>query len=337
MSKRARPQELLLSERRPFPGRRSWLSPLWEVRPGLREGPGTVDSMETSLPRLRRLAVSAQTLRRLALVNAVMLVVIVATGATVRLTGSGLGCEHWPGCTAGDPLPSNGYHSYVEFGNRIVAGLAILVTFATWIATLLAPTAKRWLRWVAGATLLATFLQAPLGAITVYYHLNPWLVGTHFLVSLGVLSLGVLVALEAWDVRGDAGAGGDRLARGASSALACCALVVTGVLATAAGPHSGSISVPRIGSFQPSVWLHVRATAVFGISFAVLLAWLVARSRGYLRGGIALLCVLAAQMAVGEIQYRTRLPWWLVADPRHARGDGLGDHVGVRGHLLAAE
>ena len=63
------------------------------------------------MPRLRRLAVSAQTLRRLALVNAVMLVVIVATGATVRLTGSGLGCEHWPGCTAGDPLPSNGYHS----------------------------------------------------------------------------------------------------------------------------------------------------------------------------------------------------------------------------------
>ena len=267
--------------------------------------------METSLPRLRRLAVSAQTLRRLALVNALMLVVIVATGATVRLTGSGLGCEHWPGCTAGDPLPSNGYHSYVEFGNRIVASIAIFVTFATWIATLLAPTAKRWLRWVAGATLLATFLQAPLGAITVYYHLNPWLVGTHFLVSLGVLSLGVLVALEAWDVRG-APVPAAIAWLAVVVALACCALVVTGVLATAAGPHSGSISVPRIGSFQPSVWLHVRATAVFGISFAVLLAWVVARSRGYLRGGIALLCVLAAQMAVGEIQYRTRLPWWLV-------------------------
>ena len=64
--------------------------------------------METSLPRLRRFAVSAQTFRRVALANAVMLVVIVATGATVRLTGSGLGCEHWPGCTAGDPLPVRG-------------------------------------------------------------------------------------------------------------------------------------------------------------------------------------------------------------------------------------
>ena len=57
-----------------------------------------MSAMETSLPRLRRLAVSARTFRRLALASAVMLVVIVASGATVRLTGSGLGCEHWPGC-----------------------------------------------------------------------------------------------------------------------------------------------------------------------------------------------------------------------------------------------
>ncbi len=53
------------------------------------------------------------------------------------------------------------------------------------------------MRWVAGGAFLGTVLQAPLGAITVYYHLNPWLVGTHFLLSLVVLALGVLVALEA--------------------------------------------------------------------------------------------------------------------------------------------
>src|ERR1700749_3433570 len=88
--------------------------------------------METSLPRVRRLAVSARTFRRLALLNAGMLIAIVATGATVRLTGSGLGCEHWPGCPVHHVEPRS-YHSYVEFGNRVVAALTILVTLATWI------------------------------------------------------------------------------------------------------------------------------------------------------------------------------------------------------------
>ena len=51
--------------------------------------------------------------------NVVMLILIVATGATVRLTGSGLGCEHWPGCQAHHFEPKS-YHSYIEFGNRVV-------------------------------------------------------------------------------------------------------------------------------------------------------------------------------------------------------------------------
>ena len=46
----------------------------------------------------RRATLSPARFRRIALATAVMLVLIVATGATVRLTGSGLGCEHWPGC-----------------------------------------------------------------------------------------------------------------------------------------------------------------------------------------------------------------------------------------------
>jgi len=53
--------------------------------------------METgaqTLGRARELALSAETYRRIAIASAVMLVVIMATGATVRLTGSGLGCEH---------------------------------------------------------------------------------------------------------------------------------------------------------------------------------------------------------------------------------------------------
>ena len=135
-----------------------------------------------------------------------MLVVIVASGATVRMTGSGLGCEHWPGCQAGQPFPKTGYHSYIEFSNRIVASFAIIATLATFVAALLAPRVPRWTEWVAGLAFFGTLLQAPLGAITVYYKLNPWLVGSHFLLSIVVLALGVLVALEAWDDPGRVGA-----------------------------------------------------------------------------------------------------------------------------------
>jgi cytochrome c oxidase assembly protein subunit 15 len=166
-------------------------------------------------------------------------------------------------------------------------------------------------RWLAGGAFFGTLLQAPLGAITVYYHLNPWLVLTHFLLSLVVLGLGVLVAIEAWDVRGEPV---PRRLRELALVVgvACCVLIGTGTLATAAGPHSGGVDVPRVGSFQPAVWLHVRAVAVFAIAFLALITWLRARGSAHVRPALGVLGLLVLEMIVGEIQYRTHLPWGLV-------------------------
>ena len=266
--------------------------------------------METSLPWARRWSVSARTFRRLTLANVAMLIVIVATGATVRLTRSGLGCEHWPGCQPGAFLPAKGFHSYVEFGNRVIAGIAVFVAVSTLVVSLRSALPV-WARWTAGLAAAGTAAQAPLGAITVHYHLNPWLVLVHFLLSIVVLGLAVVVALEAWDVRGPLEP--QALRRLAAVALAACGvLVVTGTLATAAGPHSGSVVVPRVWSLHPALWLHVRATALFAVTFAIVLVWLWRRSSANLRPALAVLALLAVQMAVGEIQYRTKLPWWLV-------------------------
>ena len=267
--------------------------------------------VESSLPRLRGFTVSARTFRWIAAANVLWLFVIVASGASVRLTDSGLGCLSWPGCSAGTFVPKNGFHSFVEFSNRIVSGVAVFMTLATWIFSLLARSTKPWVRWTAFAAFLGTAAEAPLGKITVDHHLNPWLVGTHFLLALAVLALGVLVLLEAFGLRGDGVPSWVRYV-GLLVGAACAVLVVTGTFATAAGPHSGSVAVPRIWSFKPAVWLHVRATAVFGISFALLLAWLAQHRVRQLRAALLVICVLAAQMAVGEIQYRTKLPWWLV-------------------------
>jgi cytochrome c oxidase assembly protein subunit 15 len=196
----------------------------------------------------------------------------------------------------------------------VVAFITIVVTLATWFGARFARLPSR-LRLLALLTFVGTLLQAPLGAITIHYHLNPWLVLSHFLLSLVVLALAVVLAIEA--LRLDRGAAPQRLPlwvrqAGLVVALAAAALVLTGTFATAAGPHPGSVVVRRLWSFQPAVYVHVRATAVFGISFALLLVWLIRNRSRHVRGALAVLGLLAAQMTVGEVQYRTHLPWWLV-------------------------
>ncbi len=261
------------------------------------------------LRRARSFAVSAEVFRRLTLLNAVMLVVIVATGATVRLTGSGLGCEHWPGCQPHHFEPRS-FHSYIEFGNRVVAFLTIVVTLATVVGAYRARATKR-ARIAALCIFVGALAQAPLGAITIHYHLNPWLVLSHFLLSVIVLTIAVALAVEMQP------RSLDRVPEWVQAGavlvwLSACVLIVSGTLATASGPHPGSAVVRRLWSFEPAVYWHVRATAVFGVSFAVLLYTLVRRRSRHVRGALVLLGLLALQMTIGEIQYRTHLPWWLV-------------------------
>jgi cytochrome c oxidase assembly protein subunit 15 len=262
-----------------------------------------MDASAQPLARLRGAQFSAQALRRLTLLNAVMLVLIVATGATVRLTGSGLGCEHWPGCAPHHFEPKS-FHSYIEFSNRVFAFFTILVTLFTWALA-------RGHRRLAFIIFFGTLLQAPLGALTVHFGLNPWLVLSHFLLSVIVLTLGVVLALE---VRGRERSSlpvwVPRL--GVLVGAAGAVLLVSGTLATAAGPHPGSTVVRRLWSFQPAIYWHVRATAVFGIAFAILLVWLLRNRAPQVRGAFVLLGLLLIQMVIGETQYRTHLPWWLV-------------------------
>jgi heme a synthase len=276
-----------------------------------------VNTASHALPRWRTVTLSPDRFRRLAWWAVGWLVLIVASGATVRLTGSGLGCEHWPGCQPNVFFPKRGYHSDVEFTNRVLATLTVLSTLVVAAAAMRTRGLSQGVKMLAWIVFAGTLAQAPLGAVTVHYHLNPWLVLTHLLLSLVVLGLAVVVLLEA-----------TRLARGGAEPLPATArlggaallaavgvLVVTGTLATAAGPHPGSQVVRRIGSFQPSVALHVRATAAFGIVFLLLAAWSWrerARFPWLPRACAGLLVLLALQMAIGETQYRTGLPWWLV-------------------------
>ena len=276
-----------------------------------------MEARVSRLGRARARAVSPESFRRIAFAALASLFVVVVTGAIVRLTASGLGCENWPRCGE-TPFPEKDFHALVEFGNRVVALFAMAATAVAAVAARRVRELPRWVRGVALAAALATVAQIPLGGLTVIFELHPLLVMSHFLLALVGVALAVLAAVGA-----HAAARGFRRER-AESPLRWLALalvpvaalvVVTGAFVTAAGPHSGGEDIRRLGNLLDAAYVHVRATAVFGIGFALLVVALHrARSRLSVERGLAMLVLglVLVQMAVGELQWRNELPWWLV-------------------------
>jgi cytochrome c oxidase assembly protein subunit 15 len=234
----------------------------------------------------------------------------------VRLTGSGLGCENWPRC--GDTfLPPKDYHAFVEFGNRVAGFTVGLTTLLAAVAAFRVPGLPRWLFLSAVALPFTVLAQGILGGITVVFELHPLIVMGHFLLSLLALGLAVLVVLGARDFARTPPTE-SRLASGwlalalVPSALA---LVVSGTLVTAAGPHSGGEDILRFGNLIEAVHIHIGATAVFGVTFLALVGMLLLerrRARAELLLAAAILALLLVQMVIGEVQWRKGLPWGLV-------------------------
>src|SRR5947199_9767311 len=191
----------------------------------------------TAAGRARSFALAPVWFLRLAALELVALWAIVATGAAVRLTDSGLGCRHWPGCEAGHPLPAKDYHAYIEFGNRVVGGVTILITLLVAVTAFWSPLRRRG-RQLAVALFLGTLAQAPLGYLAVKTDLRWPVVAAHLLLSMLLLAGAVVLALLT--VRAAEPVVPVELRRLRLVVVAAAlALLVAGTLATAAGPHSG--------------------------------------------------------------------------------------------------
>jgi cytochrome c oxidase assembly protein subunit 15 len=270
-----------------------------------------------AIPRAR--TVSARTFLRIATASSVALFLVITSGAFVRLTGSGLGCENWPSC--GDrPYPEQGFHAFVEFGNRMVALAGIILTLLTLLASRRTEGLSAWGRWAALGAFLVAVAQIPMGGITIALDLHPLAVMTHFLLGLAAFGLALIAALEAWSLRdGRAPAAVPRWFRlfvTCAGLPACVVLIVTGAVVTASGPHPGSSAdVHRLSYWNDSIYVHVRVAAAFGIG-VLIVGWLLWRIReaypGLIRIWSGLLVVLVAQAIVGEVQYRNGLPWGIV-------------------------
>jgi cytochrome c oxidase assembly protein subunit 15 len=280
-----------------------------------------VHAQPTALARLRALVFTPAQIFPLAFAQLGALWLIVGTGAAVRLTDSGLGCRHWPGCEEGHPLPAKNAHAFVEFGNRLVGGLTIALTLLAWLAVRRTPALPRWAPRLALAVFLGTLAQAPIGLLAIASDLRWPIVMVHLLLSIVLLAGATVLALEA-----RAAAVGRlepyvplELRRlGLAFVVAGFVLIVSGSLATAAGPHSGggaADKIDRLGRLEPVVYVHGAIVGAFLLTFLFSFGYLAARrdrSPRLFALGAVVFVLLLAQMGLGEIQWRTHLPWGLV-------------------------
>src|SRR3954454_21981071 len=126
------------------------------------------------------------------------LVLIVFTGAAVRVTGSGLGCPDWPNCYEDGRLtPELGTHSYIEFGNRMLTSIVRISAVAALVLAFARKPFRRDLAILAALLPLGVVGQAVMGGLTVLYGLAPGWVMAHFLLSMAILSAAVTLAWRA--------------------------------------------------------------------------------------------------------------------------------------------
>ncbi len=243
--------------------------------------------------------------------------IIVPSGALVRLTDSGLGCPDVPLCDNRTVVPALDAHAVIEFVNRILSAAVVIACVLAWYAARRALAAGSPVRLWSGLAALMTIAQLPLGAVTVLTELHPVAVGSHFLLSMAALAAGTLATLHVLDT-GVVSRGVDRgrAPYALVTAIALGAVLVSGVLVTSSGPHSGDREVlHRFWRIDEAAALHVRVVAVFLVLALVLALWLWIEgappdiSLLSAAGGLA----LVAQIAVGEYQYRAGLPWQWVA------------------------
>src|ERR1700709_827791 len=78
---------------------------------------------------LLRLVTGPTAMRRWAVTALAVNVLIVVTGGLVRLTASGRGCPTWPRCseTSFVAHPELGVHGAIEFGNRLLTFVLVVV------------------------------------------------------------------------------------------------------------------------------------------------------------------------------------------------------------------
>jgi heme a synthase len=248
---------------------------------------------------------------------------IAVTGSIVRVTGSGLGCPTWPQCVAGSLTPVahpevGPLHQWVEFGNRTLTGVVGIIAGLIVVAAWLGRPRRRRVVVLALVQLGGVALQAVVGGITVLTGLLWWTVSVHFLISMALVWLAVLLhrSLAEGDEPAEPLLPKALLRLQAVQAVVLGFLLLAGTFVTAAGPHAGDSDTPRLGlPVATLAQLHADLLFLFlgmltALGFAVhgLSTDAVLRRRFWTLAGVVL-----AQGALGMVQYWTGVPEVLVS------------------------
>ena len=278
---------------------------------------------DQNIPAKRRLEVSPRLFTRFALFSFISSILIVLSGAAVRLTGSGLGCPDWPACYQHRLTSSTAIHPLIEFSNRLITVILVFVFIGTVIAAYLRTPKRRDLIVLSWMLVLGVVADAVLGGIVVYTKLNPYLVASHMWLSLAMLVLAIVLHHRSrynysHGARADVASPATRKFAVVLSAVYAL-VIVFGTGATGSGPHAGGTQGDLVAKRLPialkdTVMAHaVVAMAFIGMVTALffILESIDAPSR--LRGASKRLFLVGmAQGAIGFIQYATHLPAWLV-------------------------
>ncbi len=270
-------------------------------------------------PRGRRFRLSPGQYRSICIAALALLAIIVVSGAGVRLTGSGLGCDDWPNCNNEQLIDVSSKHAAIEQINRLFTGLVALGVMIAVLGSALREPRRRDLTWLSWGLVAGVVGQIVLGGVTVLVDLHPAAVQAHFILSMVLIANAVVLVHRAGLA--------DRVTVPRVSepirrhvwavAVATAIVIVLGTVVTGSGPHAGDEEARRFGFaidrvvqvHSVSVWVAVAVVA--GLMFRL-------RSRRddreVLDGVIvAWICVAVLQGGVGYLQYFTDIPAALVA------------------------
>lgn len=269
--------------------------------------------------RLAAVTLSPQRYRHVAVAALIALSAIIVTGAAVRLTGSGLGCDDWPNCSSERLIDVSSKHAAIEQVNRLFTGVVGLAVIAAVLGAHRRAPRRRDLVLLAWSLVLGVVANAVLGGISVLVDLHPMAVQGHLLLSMALIVAGTTLVRRAGEPDG---VGRRPVVSSPTRRLVqlhfglTWVAVFTGTLVTGSGPHAGDEEAARFGFDIPSI-TRVHAVAVLTtIAVTLLVAWrtrTVRRDAAELRSPLSTWMFLGLlQAALGYVQYFNDVPALLV-------------------------
>jgi cytochrome c oxidase assembly protein subunit 15 len=257
--------------------------------------------------------------RAVTVIALALLITIVITGAAVRLTGSGLGCDDWPQCNSQQFVDVTSTHAAIEQVNRMFTGLVAVAVIVAVLGSLWRVPRRRDLTLLSLGLVAGVIGQVVLGGITVLLDLNPFAVAAHMLLSQAIVACAVVLVHRAGEPDGvlrtvAVTTTTQRLVWALAAVTG--AAIVAGTVVTGAGPHAGSEDVQRFDVPIADAARTHGTLVLVAVALATALAFRLQRHGGdrrVLQGAVSSWIVIAVlQAAIGYIQYFNGVPALLV-------------------------